>query len=74
MIKSLEADVEDALNDCEEVCETNKHLEKVVDTLHSKIKDTENVSKDANIQLEKDVAAFKTENNLLKENTEGFGI
>ena len=53
MIKSLEADVEDALNDCEEVRETNKHLEKVVDTLHSKIKDTENVSKDANIQLEK---------------------
>ena len=64
----MEADLEDALNDCEEVRETNKHLEKVVDTLHSKTKDTEN-SKNAYIELEKDLAAFKTENNLLRENT-----
>ena len=44
VIKSLGPDLEDALNDSEEVCETNKHLEKVVDTLHSTIKDTENVT------------------------------
>ena len=41
VIKTLEADLEDAMHECEKVRKINDHLESAIDALHSKLETTE---------------------------------